>query len=95
MDQPIVVRKYRGKSEGSALEQMAADASIAGMTLEARSWSGPSLARSIVTPVILLIAGYLIYGQVGAILGALAGVAYLAFVIVISKGTLTATFRRG
>jgi len=91
--QPVMVRKYRAKNEAAALEQLAVDPSVAGYTLEQRSWSGPSLARSIITPIILLVAGYLVAGQVGLLGAAVVGILYLVFVVVFAKGALTATFR--
>jgi hypothetical protein len=94
VDRPIVVRKYRAKSESKAMEHMAGDGGISDLVMEHHVWTGQSLGRSIITPIILLIGGYLIGGQLGAIAGALIGIAYLIYVVAASQGTLTVTFRR-
>ena len=41
--------------------------------------SGTSFARILVTPIILLVAGYLIAGLMGALVAALVGVVYIVW----------------
>jgi hypothetical protein len=87
------VRTYRAKSPDAAERLMAADLgamSQRGLAPSTQVWAVPAAWRAVVTPIVLTLVGFVLFGIFGAAAGALFGIAYL--LLVRQKGTLTVTF---
>jgi hypothetical protein len=87
------VRTYRARSQDAAEALMAADLvamSQRGLAPSTQVWAVPPSWRAFVTPIVLTIVGFVLFGVIGAAAGALFGIAYL--LLVRQKGTLTVTF---
>lgn len=96
-DQPVQVRTYRAKDHAKANELFQADANVLGgqgYRPTSQQWTGASKARIFLTPLILLIPGYLLGGIYGIAIAAIIGVVYILFASIQSKGTLSVTYTR-
>jgi hypothetical protein len=93
--QPVQVRTYRAKDQLQANELFQTDANVLGAQgyrPTNQIWVGPSKARIFLTPLILLIPGYLIGGIYGVAIAAVIGVAYILIASIQAKGTLSVTY---
>jgi hypothetical protein len=87
------VRTYRARVQSDAEALLADDLASMGQRGLAPSnqvWSAPRSWRAVVTPIVLLVVGFVLLGLIGAAGGALIGIAYM--LVVRPKGTLTVTF---
>ena len=87
------VRRYRARSQDAAEQLMVADLaamSQRGLAPSTQVWAVPAAWRAVVTPIVLTLVGFVLFGLLGAAAGALFGIAYL--LLVRQKGTLTVTF---
>lgn len=97
VEQPVQVRTYRGKDQARANAEFQTDANVLGAQgyrPTNQSWVGPSKARIFLTPLILLIPGYLIGGIYGVAIAAVIGVVYILFASMQAKGTLSVTYTK-
>ena len=91
----VQVRVYSAKSQELASRMYAADSSAlaaAGYIPTSQIWTPPRYWRVILTPLILLVAGWLILGIYGLAIAAAIGVVYVFAVR--PKGTMTVTYTR-
>ena len=87
------LRTYRAKSQDAAEALMAADLyamSQRGLAPSGQEWAVPASWRAFVTPIVLTLVGFVLFGILGAAAGALFGIAYV--LLMPQKGTLTVTF---
>jgi len=92
---PVEVRTYQAKNQQKASELYAADAAALGqqgLFPSQQVWSAPRYWRLVLTPIILVAVGILIFGVYGMAVGALIGVIYV--IAVRPKGTMTVTYAR-
>jgi hypothetical protein len=95
--QPVQVRTYRAKDQLRANELFQTDANVLGAQgyrPTNQIWVGPSKARIFLTPLILLIPGYLIGGIYGLAIAAVIGIVYILIASAQAKGTLSVTYTR-
>jgi len=95
--QPVQVRTYRAKDQVRANEAFQQDANVLGSQgyrPTNQIWVGPSKARIFLTPLILLIPGYLIGGIYGVAIAAVIGVVYIIVASMQAKGTLSVTYTK-
>jgi hypothetical protein len=96
-DQTVQVRTYRAKDQARANQEFQQDANVLGTQgyrPTNQIWVGPSKARIFLTPLVLLIPGYLIGGIYGVAIAAVIGVAYVIFASFQAKGTLSVTYTK-
>jgi hypothetical protein len=89
----IEVRTYKGRSQEEAARHFAEDAPrLEGLQPTSQSWSPPQTWRLIVTPLVLLVVGYVLIGWLGVIIAAIASIVYMVFAR--PQGSLSVTFAR-
>lgn len=96
-EQPVQVRTYRAKDQARANAMFQADANTLGgqgYRPTSQQWTAASKARIFLTPLVLLIPGYLLGGIYGVAIAAAIGVAYILFASMQAKGTLSVTYTR-
>jgi hypothetical protein len=89
----VEVRTYRGRSQADAAQRFGTDAEALaahGLFPSMQMWTHPQLWRTFVTPVVLIVAGYLLLGIAGAAAGAAIGIGYV--IAVRPTGTLSVTY---
>jgi len=99
---PVLVKTYEARSQSQAARAYAAEASALAnesYVPTQQMWSGPRYARLVITPIILVVVGWLIGSMlvedgwfIGLLIGAVIGVAYLF--VARPKGALTVTYQR-
>jgi hypothetical protein len=97
MNQPVQVRTYQGKDQANANVLFQQDANVLGVDgyrPTNQTWAAPSKTRIFLTPLILLIPGYLLGGIYGVGLAAIIGAVYILYASIRSKGTLSVTYTR-
>jgi hypothetical protein len=89
----VEVRTYTARSQPQASALFARDAGTLasrGLYPTTQLWSAPQMWRVFVTPLILMIVGYILLGWLGVIGGAVIAVLYVA--LFFPKGALTVTY---
>jgi hypothetical protein len=64
-----------------------------GLAPSATVWTEPRSWRAVVTPIVLTLVGFVLFGLIGAAVGAFIGIVYM--LLVRPTGTLTVTFNPG
>jgi hypothetical protein len=93
----VQVRTYKAKDQSGANELFQQDANVLGgqgYRPTNQIWVGASKARIFLTPLILLIPGYLIGGIYGVAIAAVIGVVYILVASMQARGTLSVTYTR-
>lgn len=91
----VQVHTYKAKNQPAAAAQFTLESSkmaAQGYTPTGQSWASPSYARLVITPVVLIIVGFLFVGLYGLLIGLALGIVYV--LAVRPLGSLMVTYER-